>query len=129
MAGVALLDYALPTIALRPLAFILVIAITTAAGYRIGLLSAIAAAVLFTTAETVFNFTFTQHGLPWNILITAASLIVGVFLVEVVRKRGVAEKAALTDLASAKTELDDIKQRQETQAALRRAEQRYSAVG
>lgn len=129
MAGVALLDYALPTIALRPLAFILVIAITTAAGYRIGLLSAIAAAVLFTTAETVSNFTFTQHGLPWNILITAASLIVGVFLVEVVRKRGVAEKAALTDLASAKTELDDIKQRQETQAALRRAEQRYSAVG
>src|ERR1700736_4509254 len=123
MAGVALLDYALPTVALRPLSFILVIAITTAAGYRIGLLSAIAAAVLFTTAETMSNFTFTRHGFAWNTLLAVVSLIVVVFLVEVVRKRGVAEKAALTDLASAKTELDDIKQRQETQAALPRAEQ------
>jgi PAS domain S-box-containing protein len=129
MTGVALIDYALPAIALRPLSFILVIAIATVAGYRVGLLSAIAAAVLFTTLETASGDTFTQQTLAWNVLVAAVSLIVVVLLVEVVRKRSVIEKTALSDLANAKAELEGIKQSQETQAALRRAEQRYSAVG
>jgi len=129
MAGLALIDYALPTVALRPLSFILVIAISAVAGYRLGLLSAIVAAVLFTTSETASSFAFTQQGFVWNTFIIAATLIVAVLLVEVVRKRSLAEKAALTDLANAQAELEGIKQSRETQAALQRAEQRYTAVG
>jgi len=129
MAGVALIDYALPTVALRPLSFILVIAISTVAGYRVGLISAIVAALLFTTSETASRFAFTQQGFVWNTFIIGATLIVAVLLVEVVRKGSVAEKAALTGLANAQAELEGIKQSREAQAALRRAEQRYTAVG
>src|SRR4029077_6509741 len=115
-----LIDYALPTVGLRPLSFIFVIAITAVAGYRVGLVSAIAAAVLFTALETASGTPFAQPSLAWNVLIAAVSLIVGVLLVEVVRKRSVAEKTALTDLARAKAELEDVKRSRETEAALRR---------
>ncbi len=128
MAGVALIDYAIPSIVLRPLAFILVIAISTVAGYRVGLLSAIVAAVLFTLVDTASASAFVPQGFVWNTIFAAVSLVAAVLLVEVVRHRSVAERNALTDLANAKEELEAIKQSREAQAALRRAEQRYSSV-
>lgn len=129
MAGVALIDYAIPSVVLRPLSFIIVIAISTLAGYRVGLLSAIVAAVLFTVVETASGAAFMPQGFVWNTLLIAVSLIAAVLLVEVISRQSVAEKTALSDLANAKGELEAIRQSREAQAALRRAEQRYSAVG
>ncbi|MDQ6768165.1 MAG: SpoIIE family protein phosphatase [Candidatus Eremiobacteraeota bacterium] len=129
MAIAAALDYGNPTIQLRPISYVFVMGITALVGYRWGLVSGIAAALLFTSVETATGYRSLPSSLLWNVLIAAVSFSAPALLMEAMRRRKLSADATLADLASTREELADVKRLHESEAALRLAEQRYIAVG
>jgi PAS domain S-box-containing protein len=129
MVGTVVLDSLLPTIALRPLAFIFIIALTAVGGYRWGLLGAFAAAVAFTAVELRTGYTPLQTNLVWNALVALVGLAVAVLLVEVIRSQTIAAEQARSELERSREENENLRRMNAAQTALREAEGRYRAVG
>ncbi len=113
---------------LRPLAFICVIAVTAIGGYRWGIAAALTVTALYTILAGP-QYRSIESALLQNALLAGISLAFGMVLVEVVRGRSRSTQSALADLESTKKELERLKELQAAEAALRRVQQRLSAVG
>jgi PAS domain S-box-containing protein len=129
MVGTIALDDVMPSVALRPMAFIFIIALTAVGGYRWGLAGALVAAVAFTAVEQHGGYTPVQASLFWNALVALIGLAVAVLLVEVIRTQTVAAEQARGDLERSREENENLRQMNAAQTALREAERRYRAVG
>jgi PAS domain S-box-containing protein len=129
MVALGALDFALHSVQLRPLSIVFVIAITALAGYRWGIASGIFAALFFTTIEAYSGFRWQPAALAWNAALAALGLIVAVALVEALRSRIEHQRAADTVLHDTHQELRSLQHSEAAATALRRAEQRYKAVG
>ncbi len=119
----------LPAIQLRPLAIVLVIAITAIAGYGWGIASGVGSALFFTAIEAYGGHRSEPTNIAWNTAFSALGLVAAVVLVEGLRSRINREKAIDDDLRGAHRELVDLKRINAAEAALRRSEQRYRVVG
>lgn len=129
MIGTGLVDYYLPAIQLRPLSYIFVIAVTALGGLRWGLLSGIFAAVLWTAIEAYGGYRSSSSSLLWNTLLSAASLVVTVALVETIRARTIAAQTAADNLRTAQQEMNILKKIRAAEKALLLSERRYRAIG
>ncbi len=126
--GLAALDAASPFLQLRPIAYGFVIAVAALAGFRWGLISAIAVAVAFTIAETLSGFQASPKAAPWNMLIAAPSFIAVAYIVELVRARSLSATTARSDLASAEAALETTRRLHDAQIALHESEKLYAAI-
>ena len=114
---------------LRPLSFILVIALTGVAGLRVGIIAALLMAVAFTEAERRGGFGLPTSADLFTMAILFFTLSAAVILVRIIRTSAARASATAVQLKDAQRENVRLKDFADTQEALAETHARYVGIG
>ena len=128
MLAVAAIDYAVPQVSLRPLAFVFVVAMAAVAGLRWSVACALVAAPLYTLIDVGTR----TPGLVGDVIDVAIMLLalgVAIGFVQLARQRSTLAEVAKRHLETVRTEYEILRDRELAVQTLRQAERRYRELG